>query len=328
MKHASQLPQMRPIERRLDDGPTRQTCFGGQLFGGCQICTVDDDDIRTTRGFDRLRDTWISLDDGFCATDDKRKAGVHELIEDAEDSTIGGEDSSLEGEDSCADENYHSSVTKAAPSAPGLRDASGGLVKGVDEDPLRSELDFIIRHSGDTFAARGWDLVHVSRERYLLNGRTIKLFLLPHGAPLPYFTHISPMFGYDVAEHASRIVVCDGSLRQPLLDYLLQTGQNESYDQRGTENKAGVEGAGKIIDFNVAFSGDRMIEMKHATIQAEMRRIVDEEVTRMTVPQPDRARLLGSKPGSQVGLSRGPSSSTSHHMSFQDMDSARRHVDA
>uniref|UniRef100_A0A7S1RL68 Uncharacterized protein n=1 Tax=Alexandrium catenella TaxID=2925 RepID=A0A7S1RL68_ALECA len=326
MKRPTQLPQMRPIERRPDDGAARQSCFGGQLFGSCQICTVDDDDIRTTRGFERLRDTWISLDDGFCATDNKGKAGVHELIEDVEeDSTIGCEESSLEGDDSCVDE----SVAKAAHGASTQRDGSGVLGKGTGEELLRSELDTIIRNSGDAFDARGWDLVHVSRERYLLNGRTIKLFLLPQGAPLPYFTHISPMFGYDVAERASRIVVSDGSLRQPLLDYLLQTGQNESYDQRGTENPAGVEGAGKIIDFNVAFSGDRMIEMKHATIQAEMRRIVDEEVTRMTVPQPDRAKLIGTKSSGPVGLSRGPSASVSHHnASFQDADAARRHAEA
>mmetsp|Transcript_63487 Transcript_63487/g.200566 ORF Transcript_63487/g.200566 Transcript_63487/m.200566 type:complete len:320 (+) Transcript_63487:69-1028(+) len=315
MRHSDRLPQMRPIERRLgrggelsDDGGARQTCFGGPLFGGCQICTVDDDDIHTARG-ERLRGTWVSLDDGFCATDDKRKAGVQELIEDAEeDSTFGGEESSLEGDDSCAEDHpQHRSAAKASQSAA--------------EDPLRAELDAVMQSSREFFALRGWEIVHVSRDRYLLNGRTIKLFLLPPGYALPYFTHISAVFGYDVAERASRIMACDGSLRQPLLDYLMQTGQNESYDQRGTENPAGVEGAGRIIDFNVAFSGDRMIEMKHATIQAEMRRIVDEEVTRMSALQPERGRASGGP----AGLSRGPSAATSHPASsFNDMESTRR----
>lgn len=273
------LPQLRPIEKRLargqqhsngefsEDGVARQVCFGGPFFGGCQICTVEDDDIHTQpRGFERLRDNWINLEDGFCASDDKRKAGVNEFIEDADDSTIDDDDSRVE--DLGTDES--------CPSR--------------ERDPLQMELHIIQQESGDLFAMRGWDLVHVSRERYLLNGRSIKLFLLPRGAPLPYFTHIASSLGYDLAERASQILVCDGSLRQPLLDYLLQTGQNECYEQRGTENTAAVAGAGKMIDFNVAFSGDRMIEMKHATIQAEMRRMVDEEVARMTAWNDDGRR--------------------------------------
>mmetsp|Transcript_144228 Transcript_144228/g.401921 ORF Transcript_144228/g.401921 Transcript_144228/m.401921 type:complete len:349 (-) Transcript_144228:243-1289(-) len=334
MKQLAPLPQLRPIEQRpgrgrrrdgeqSEDGDRRPSCFGGQLFGGCQICTVDDDDIHIGRGFERLRETWISLDtEAFCSTHDRRKAGVNDLIEEAEESTVGGEDSSLEGDGtSVIDDCHQSSVAKAASSVP-------WHARSADEERIQQELAAVMKDCGDLFTAQGWNLVHVSGERYMLNGRTIKLSLLPQGAPLPYFTHVSPSVGYDVAERASRIAVSDGSLRQPLLDYLMQTGQNESYDQRGTENPAGVAGAGKYLDFNVAFSGDRMIEMKHATIQAEMRRRVGGgDIARMTALQEEGGKLLGGKPNAPNLLSRGSSSSTSHpNSSFQDAEKSRRYA--
>jgi len=277
--------------------------------------------------------------DGLCATDRKDKVGVNDIIEEAEESTIGCEDSTSDPDDSSLEDS--ASQAQAESIVPTLRDSSRWQAKSADEENMHRELDCVMRSLGSHFTSRGWDISHVSGERYMLNGRTIKLSLLPAGAPLPYFTHLASLAGYDTAESASRITVCDGSLRQPLLDYLMVTGQNENYDQRGTENAAGVEGAGKYIDFNVAFSGDRMIEMKHATIQAEMRRRVGGggEFARKTALQEEGGRLLIGKscyaslasPGVQLPLRRGPSSSSSQpnsSPSFQDADTAKRSTDA
>lgn len=337
---AAPLPQMRPLERRFgrtrqrdrDGDEGRPTCFGGPFFGGCQICTVDDDDIQTRNGIDRYRNTWIMLDaDGLCATDRKDKVGVNEIIEEAEESTIGCEDSASDPEDSSL-EDSSASQAQAVSSMPTHRDSSRWQAKNADEEHMHRELDSVMRSLGSLFTSRGWDISHVSGERYMLNGRTIKLSLLPAGEPLPYFTHLASLAGYDTAENASRITVCDGSLRQPLLDYLMVTGQNENYDQRGTENAAGVAGAGKYLDFNVAFSGDRMIEMKHATIQAEMRRRVGGggESTRKTALQEEGGRLLIGKscnpslasPGLQL-----PPRGQSSNVSFQDADTIKRSTD-
>merc|ERR1711879_590490 len=83
---------------------------------------------------------------------------------------------------------------------------------------------------------------------------------------------------------ASRIMVNDGPLRQPLMDYLLQTGRNEHYDARGTENPEAVTGNGRSLEFtHTPYSaGDRIEAMKHATQQAEVRRRCSSQPTQVS----------------------------------------------
>lgn len=73
-------------------------------------------------------------------------------------------------------------------------------------------------------------------------------------------------------------MVEDGPLRQPLLDYLMETGRNEQYDIRGIESHGAASHAG-MLSFMVESqastrgSGDdqKISAMKQATLQAEMR---------------------------------------------------------
>lgn len=311
------LPQMQPVgqdgrrrpgspSQRSEDGGSRPFCFPGSdlLFGGCQICSVDDGEFKE-RGFRRLRGggqqwVWLNGADALCATDSRSKNAVQDCVEDVEGTSLGNEDSE--------DESYtedNGGPPTAAPMVP-QHDSGNIQCRNPEEAALQQEVEALLWSAGDVFAQKGWELGPIGGGRYRLNGRGIKLSLLPVGAPLPYFTHIAPVLGFDVAERAARLTVCDGSLRQPLLDYLLATGQNESYDQRGTENVMGVSGAGQFLDFNVAETGDRLIEMKHATIQAAIRRRAGggAEAPGMTALQADGAKLLEVRPGGRLGGSR------------------------
>mmetsp|Transcript_35607 Transcript_35607/g.75815 ORF Transcript_35607/g.75815 Transcript_35607/m.75815 type:complete len:331 (-) Transcript_35607:203-1195(-) len=323
MKKQPVLPQLRPLEERPGRERRRlvereeevfplepPVCFPNQLFGTCQICTVEDDEIYAHRPpKERLLVNWAFEEmEGFCATEGKQ-AGVSEYIEDLEEGDV------VPG-------------TQAMPSVPTQRETSRWRARspGEAQDALQEELKAVILGMGDTFVQRGWDLAHLCGERYSLNGRTIKLFLFPPGAPLPYFTHIAPSVGYDVAERAARITVCDGSLRQPLLDYLMQTGQNENYDERGTENPVGVTGAGKYLDFNVPLTDDRMIAMKHAKIQAEIRlHASGNEGIRMSALQGEGGKLLGGRsPSCGPGNSRSPSRGAGESASGRSPSQPRR----
>jgi len=275
------------------------------LFGQCQICSVDDGEFKE-RGFRRLRgggQQWVwNGAEALCATDSKSKQAVQDCVEELEGTSLGNEDSE---DESCADDTGRASTAVLATGPHSKGASQNGISPEVDA--LQNEVEALLWSAGDIFASKGWELGSIGGGRYRLNGRAIKLLLLPLGAPLPYFTHIAPMLGFDVAERAARLTVCDGSLRQPLLDYLLGTGQNESYDQRGTENPMGVSGAGQFLDFNVAETGDRLIEMKHATIQAAIRRRAGggAEAPGMTALQADGAKLLEGKASSGVALARG-----------------------
>lgn len=280
------------------------------LFGNCQICSVDDGEFKE-RGFRRLRGggqqwVWLNGADALCATDSKSKAAVQDCVEDVDGTSLGNdsEDESYAEDNGCPPMAVPATVPQHAGANP--------LVRNAEEDALQREVEALLWNAGDIFASKGWELGPIGGGRYRLNGRGIKLSLLPLGAPLPYFTHIAPGVGFDVAERAARLTVCDGSLRQPLLDYLLGTGQNESYDQRGTENPMGVSGAGQYLDFNVAETGDRLIEMKHATIQAAIRRRAGggAEAPGMTALQADGAKLLEGKTGGSVALPRGQQGSS------------------
>merc|ERR1711957_131961 len=98
------------------------------------------------------------------------------------------------------------------------------------------------------------------------------------------FSHLVKLVGEGSAKLASRILVNDGPLRQPLLDYMMQTGSNEHYDTQGTENPEQVTGLGKHMSF--ARPGgpddDRLQAMKDATAQANFRRMLSVPPARRT----------------------------------------------
>lgn len=300
-EYTEALWELKPLDRRqgqrqamtaADDGvvemeevPDRPptVCFGNPLFGGCTLCTTAADDFVQARPVQRLRVNWEASAVPFCSAERGRcGARPDELVEEVEETTsIGDDDKSVVSEDT-------SEVTGSLVNR-GQADSS--------QDLLHQQLEAVRWSAGDVFAARGWSLTRLSAGRYRFMGRTIKLFLLSPGAPLPFFQHLQKIFDYDTAERAATIMVCDGSLRQPLLDYLLQTGQNESYDERGTENIAGVSGAGKFLDWNTQGTDDRILEMTAAKMQADMRRSAAGESERVSALQIEGSKLLSRTSG-------------------------------
>jgi hypothetical protein len=138
---------------------------------------------------------------------------------------------------------------------------------------VQSEVDDLIYNTGDLFTTEGFDVAHYRGDRYSINGRKVRIFILPEGTPIPDCSHNKARFG-QAAEMAAGVMVHDGPLRQPLLDYICQTGKNEHYDRRGTENPVEVSGHAKKLEYSVAPKalGDRIHAMKEATAQADMRR--------------------------------------------------------
>lgn len=136
------------------------------------------------------------------------------------------------------------------------------------------KMDSLIDHFGDTFEVQGWDIVHLRSDRYKMNGRKIRVFLLPSGTPIPEYSHSTRTYGREIADKTSMVMVHDGPLRQPLLDYLSQSGKNEHYDARGTENPVEVSGHARKLEYAVTKHalGDRIHAMKAATSQAVARR--------------------------------------------------------
>mmetsp|Transcript_43787 Transcript_43787/g.79958 ORF Transcript_43787/g.79958 Transcript_43787/m.79958 type:complete len:274 (-) Transcript_43787:64-885(-) len=140
------------------------------------------------------------------------------------------------------------------------------------------------------FEKEGWAIEHLRDDRYLVNDREVCIFMLPAGVPGPQAKEVERALSPAIAQFASRMMVTDGPLLQPLLDYMLQTGQNEHYDTKGTENPAAVTGAGRRLEFyfgNHNNPNDRVEAMMQATMQAEMRRKVSSQspqaTTRATV---------------------------------------------
>jgi hypothetical protein len=145
-------------------------------------------------------------------------------------------------------------------------------VKGAVE----IKMDALIDSFDDLFEIEGWELEHIRVDRYKINGRKVRIFLLPAGTPIPEYGHNTRKYDYEVAQKCSMVMVHDGPLRQPLLDYMAQSGKNEHYDARGTENPVAVSGHAKRLEYSVdqAALGDRIHAMKAATAQATARRKV------------------------------------------------------
>lgn len=153
----------------------------------------------------------------------------------------------------------------------------------------KSEADQILKsllwNNADLFDSEGWKIIP-KREpnRYNIQDRLVRIFLLPEGTKVKDYSHHLGIIDEESASQAARIMVQDGPLKQPLLDYLRQTGKNEHYDARGTENPVGVSGMAKLYESpipraalgdvrnNGTFTGSRIDAMKAASVQATVRR--------------------------------------------------------
>jgi len=159
-----------------------------------------------------------------------------------------------------------------------------GMVLNIDTDTmiamrqsaLNQRLDAAVKGMQCVLEDEGLSVSHVKGDRYSVNDRNVRLQLLQTPCE---FAHLTKKFGFDAAKRAAVISVVDGPLHQPLLDYLLQTGRNENYDMRGTENPCAVTGVGRQLEFlveNPTNIGDpeeasRMEAMRQATMQADLR---------------------------------------------------------
>lgn len=273
------------------------SCFPNVL-SGCSICLVDDE-----VNIDRIRRQWDRADGILCVQ--RERTDLDDMVEDeSEDTTSAGDTTErTEEEDS----------VQKRPSATSDGKATGGPRCG-----LQREVEALLWSASDAFAARGWSVVHVEDDCYVIEQRGVRLTLLPARASAPCFAHLVASFGREVAERGARLTVKDGPLAQPLLDYLLQTGLNESYDQRGTENPGGVTGAAKFLDFVAAPTGpapavldldidegDRLASMKQATMEAEVRRragSADALRTRRVVQRVDGEPQASAKTVNGLGL--------------------------
>lgn len=120
----------------------------------------------------------------------------------------------------------------------------------------------------------GWKLAHIDGDHYLVNGRKVRISSpLAMWTAAPEWEHLSSKLGPGTAKMASGLMVNDGPLQQSLFDYLMQTGKNEYYDTRGTENRGVLTGAAKNLEFLVPETVlcDRHEAMRAAKAQANLR---------------------------------------------------------
>lgn len=155
-----------------------------------------------------------------------------------------------------------------------------GAYAAVEAPPgaLKEEVDWLKYSTGNLFPQKGWDLVSLGGNMYGLKGRKISLYLLPPGsAPSKsyHLSHLRNMFSSEVVDRAAWIIVVDGPLRQPILDYLLQTGRNEEWESLSTQNNlSNVHSIHQNTDFVEAppiHPEDRITAMTFARYHADVR---------------------------------------------------------
>jgi len=181
-----------------------------------------------------------------------------------------------------------------------LRTAEGVVIpEACPEDEVRILMADLMHLRADLFSARAWELEYLKDDLYSINGRTIRIYLLPPGMPPPDCRHISSELGAGTAHMATGIMILDGPLQQPLWDYLMQTGLNENYDMRGTENPAAVSGAARNLDlgFPSSNSNERIDAMRHAVVEADLRHRVT-----VSAPIPCSRTSSGSELDDSVNL--------------------------
>jgi len=199
-----------------------------------------------------------------------------------------------------------SGLADMSQKAPGVRPKVCGCTGDVDGEVIFSdgdvtlkknkrgelgqELDVLVLMSDimnlhhELLAENGWKLKHLNDAHYSINGRKV-LITSPSSNISPEWAHLSSKLGPGTARMASTLMVHDGPLEQPLFDYLMQTGLNEHYDTRGTENPGAVTGVARALDFAVPQTAlcDRIDAMRHAKAQADVRHSTSEaELERFT----------------------------------------------
>jgi len=178
----------------------------------------------------------------------------------------------------------------------GLRGMHPKVTQGavLPELDRKGELESLMRNirslHDDLFVQKGWELECLHDDKhcmYSINKRRVRVFSLPSDIPVPDSRHLRSTIGSSPllaasAKIAAGIIVNDGPLKQPLFDYLLQTGVNEHYDARGTENPTAVTGAASDLEFFVpamvyaaslrhATEEERFACMEQAARQADLR---------------------------------------------------------
>jgi hypothetical protein len=154
----------------------------------------------------------------------------------------------------------------------GLGPPTGGLsAPASDVTNIELELEELMENSGDLFDRKGLEINHHREDHYSVNGRSVRLLVLSRNVAKLDLDHYPAILGDSSAEMKNLILVHDGPMWQPLVDYLLQTGKNEFYDSCGTHTNE-VVGAARNIDFTpLAEIEDRFASMKFATAEANIR---------------------------------------------------------
>jgi len=125
----------------------------------------------------------------------------------------------------------------------GFGPPTGGLREPTSSfSNIELELEELMENSGDVFDRSGLEIRHHHDDHYFIN------------------------------EMNNIILVQDGPMWQPLVDYVLQTGMNELYDFCGTQNPVEVVGAARNFSFEPSTAlEDRFAAMRFATAEANIR---------------------------------------------------------
>lgn len=214
----------------------RLACF----FSGCRNAVINDDEIILPDGFPPLPgeargreddeeeeayllEAYMNPPSGLCQravlpeSAQRHIAGACSVNDDEKEDTdddvlLSGRDMTV---DFCSPEGLHAATT------PGLND----IRQKPPSLSLEKELSVLVSNSR-LLPVRKFDVVHLHGEHYCINGRHVCLHRLLEDSHLPDFSHHCDAFGFEVAQRAASIVVHDGAMQQPLLDYLLQPSVN------------------------------------------------------------------------------------------------------
>jgi len=286
------------------EAPSRSNCFSSNLFGCGGICSIDDNDIvtrsrpcfRVGRAQDAChdhaidsRDVLESDDSEFDGSGDEDEAPRLEVNRPR---FSAGCLPQLPIGDGC------SASSKRGHGQPALSTQSSASTSASSFAALEKDVEALMNKHHQLFQTHGWEVTKMGHgfSEYLINGeRLVRLLQALPGAPLPDTRHLNQMLGPEVAEQARRILVVDGPLQQPLLDYLAQTGRNEQYDKRGTENPESLTPAARMLEFNILETGDRIDAMRHAKMQADLRRRAATDDRKTGRAQQVRSASLGKE---------------------------------
>lgn len=155
----------------------------------------------------------------------------------------------------------------------GFGPPTGGLREPTSSfSNIELELEELMENSGDVFDRSGLEIRHHHDDHYFINDRSVRLLVLTRSAAKLDLDHYPKILGKFAKEMNNIILVQDGPMWQPLVDYVLQTGMNELYDFCGTQNPVEVVGAARNFSFEPSTAlEDRFAAMRFATAEANIR---------------------------------------------------------